>query len=424
MFVAYAHRHANANPIQHTMPQSTFFLNKPLTITRTCHNIRHEQISKNARYALQNLHKAGYLAYLVGGSVRDLLLERVLKDFDIATNARPEQVRRLFKNSRLIGKRFRLAHIFFETEILEVATFRKAHLGLDYAQTLQSKNMLYESTYGNLEDDARQRDFSVNALYYDPVSETIMDFAGGVDDLKKRVIRILGDPSARYKEDPVRILRALRFAAKLQFTIEKNTARAILNAKALLSLVPRMRLFSEITKLFYCGHSVSAFKLMRSYQIFKMIFPVTEAYLFAKQKYGLDFILKSFAQTDERIQKGLGVNPGFLFATLLWPAILACKDRCLRQGAKPKIAMDTGISTVLSKQLKTCMIPKRCTQFMREILLLQDILERGFNKKHRDRIAMHARFRAAYDFLLLRAQEDPQSLMPALDKWQPFYQKK
>ncbi len=398
-------------------------LASPQIITQPYHHISHSHISKNALSVIRRLHAADYEAYLVGGSVRDLLLGNKPKDFDVATNARPEKIRELFKNCRLIGRRFKLAHVFFGREIIEVATFRRSHPEQDHPDAYHSETglLVRDNVYGTLRDDAWRRDFSINALYYNPANHSVVDYVDGMTDLEKRIIRILGDPQVRYTEDPIRMLRSLRFAAKLSFTLEEKTAAPISTMRTLLTQVPSARLFTEILKFFYCGQAVQAIKLAREFQIFELLFPQTHqaiSYQENKAQY-LTFLSKSCESTDERINQDLSLNPGFLFAALLWPALQMYIHHYTKQGAKPYVAFEKSMQELVSQQLKIVAIPKRYTAIMREIWVLQRIMEK---KKHNkiDWITAHSRFRAAYDFLVLRWISGEEFLEPVVSKWKIY----
>jgi poly(A) polymerase len=370
---------------------------------------------------LYKLHDAGYEAYLVGGGVRDLLLGGKPKDFDVATDALPEKVRQLFRNSRLIGKRFRLAHVFFGPDIIEVATFRASHPEADHPDARKSATglLVRDNVYGDLKEDAQRRDFSINALYYNIADFSVIDYAGGTQDLKKRSIRILGDPKIRYAEDPVRMIRAVRFAAKLDFTLEEKTEAPIPAMRNLLRDVPPARLFEEIRKLFYCGHAKSAFQLLTHYGLFEVLFPQTHAVLSTHPKeeppHYRALIVKSCENTDVRLRENLGVNPAFLFAVLLWPALEARIEKHIQAGKKSYVAFEKSVNEVIAQQLKTVAIPKRYTGVVREIWSIQRMMEKRVHRKI-DWVLTHPRFRAAYDFLLLRLQAGDTPLKGIVEK--------
>jgi len=356
---------------------------------------------------LYRLKESGYEAYLVGGGVRDLLLGREPKDFDVATNARPEEVRSLFRNCRLIGRRFRLAHVRFGREIIEVATFRAPHdvADNDKAAALTADGLiLRDNVYGTLEQDAWRRDFTVNALYYNIRDFSVLDHTGGLADLKAGVLRLIGDPERRYREDPVRMLRAIRFAAKLGFRIEPDTEAPIFELGRCLGEIAPARLFDEVLKLFQGGVAVETFEMLRHYGLFKPMFPLTEAAL-AKETQGFPrtFIARALANTDRRIQENKPVTPAFLFAALLWEPVRQRKADLVRAGTDEIPALHAAAGEVISDQQKHVSIPKRFSIPMREIWTMQPRFVQRFPKRV-ERFLAHPRFRAAYDFMCLRAE--------------------
>lgn len=390
-------------------------------ISREKHIISRANISRPALNVLHRLHQSGFEVYLVGGSVRDLLLGLKPKDFDIATNARPEKVKQLFRNCRLIGRRFRLAHVFFGQEIIEVATFRTSHPTTDHPDACRSSTgmLMRDNVYGSMEDDAWRRDFSINALYYNIADFSVIDYTGGMADLEKRVIRILGDPYERYKEDPVRMLRAIRFAAKLDFKLGPETEGPFPITKNLLKDVSSARLFDEVLKLFHCGHAGRAFTLLRQYELFATLFPHVEAVLqpnFPQAQQYLSFILQACHNTDERLRKDMSLNPAFLFAVLLWPPLQNKIQQYIDEGERPYTASERAISEIILQQIKSVAIPKRFTAIMREIWFLQHALQKQ-TQKRMSWVLRHPRFRAAYDFLLLRAASGEEKLQAAVTKW-------
>ncbi|MCW8825902.1 MAG: polynucleotide adenylyltransferase PcnB, partial [Gammaproteobacteria bacterium] len=290
----------------------------PHIIDRNHHNISRKNISRNALKVLYKLNESGYAAYLVGGGVRDLLLERRPKDFDIATDATPEQVKRLFRNSRLIGRRFRLAHVFFGRDIIEVATFRGPNV--EDAKTSDQGMILRDNVYGTLEEDAWRRDFSVNALYYNIDDFSVVDYTGGMPDIKAKKLRIIGKPEQRFREDPVRMLRAVRFAAKLDFRIEKRCEKSIDKLGGLLEDISSARLFDESTKLFLSGHGVESFFELRHYDLFYTLYPEIDERLDSHPEFE-KFIEVAMRNSDLRIAKNRPVTPAFLIAVLLWPEV-------------------------------------------------------------------------------------------------------
>jgi len=352
---------------------------------------------------LYRLHKAGYAAYLVGGSVRDLLLGHHPKDFDVATDATPEEIKRIFGNCRLIGRRFRLAHIHFGREIIEVATFRAAHDEGEGEGITANGLILRDNVFGTLEDDAWRRDFTVNALYYNIDDFSVVDYTGGLVDLKSGVLRIIGDAKTRFLEDPVRMLRAARFAAKLGFQLDTGMAAEIHALADKLIDVPPARLFEEVLKLFHTGHALRAYEVLRDLNLFGYLFAQTDEMLSEGDEYTDSFICQALANTDERIHHGKGVNPAFLFAALLWGPVRQAAALLEEQGMTSLQALQFAGNEVVTEQLRQVSIPKRFSLPMREIWTAQARLPRRQGKRAY-RLLEQARFRAAYDFLMLRCQ--------------------
>jgi len=385
--------------------------------------ITRKHISPNALKVLYRLRDAGYSAYLVGGSVRDLLLERIPKDFDVATNAKPEQVKKLFRNSLLIGRRFRLAHIRFGQEIIEVATFRAGaslKRGLQQ-QTAEHGMLLRDNVYGTLEEDAERRDFTINALYYNIADFSIVDYCGGVADLKNKTLRIIGEPRQRYHEDPVRLLRAIRFAGKLGLQIDEATQAPITELAPLLKHVPAARLFDEVLKLFHSGHASEIFPLLQRYKLFEQLFPQLTACLEDEQQTATEKLLQLVCHnTDVRIAEGKAISPGFLFASLLWHPLQKSIKHHLQDNPIIAVARNIASHEVIAKQIEQITIPRRFSIMIREIWELQYRLTKT-NPKYIERILAHPRFRAAYDFLLLRAQIG-EDIQPLAQWWQQFYE--
>lgn len=375
---------------------------KPIVFSRKAHGISRRQISHNALKVLYRLHRSNKHAYLVGGSVRDLLLGREPKDYDVATDAKPEEVYKLFRNCRLIGRRFRLAHVHFHREIIEVATFR-SHQPLPANEQHHNGMILRDNVYGTVEEDALRRDFTVNALYYNIADFSVVDFTGqGMKDLNAGLIRIIGDPTQRYKEDPIRMLRAIRFAAKLGFTIEPQSAQPLPKLAPLLDAVPKARLFDELTKIFNCGNAESAFVLLRKQGLFKELFPGINACLQGDDHQQVDqFLLHVFRNTDERINDGKPVTPAFVLAALMWFPLLRKQQVLQAQGEAFYPALEQAMNIIINEHTGRLSIPRRFLTFMRDIWELQSRLERRHPKQVL-RLLNHRRFRAAYDFLLLR----------------------
>ena len=398
---------------------------QPIIIPRAEHSVSRSNISPNALKVLYRLREAGYRACLVGGGVRDLLLGREPKDFDIGTDASPEEVRRLFRNCRLIGRRFRLAHVHFGREIIEVATFRgrqSEDAADDQPQVKLHDNgrILSDNVYGTIEDDAWRRDFTINALYYDINDFAILDYADGLQDLKDGVIRLIGDPETRYREDPVRMLRAVRFAAKLGFRLHSATEEPLARLGGLLSDIPAARLFDEVLKLFMGGCAVQTYELLRHYRLFGYLFPATERCL-SRQKDGYPKTLLTHAltNTDNRIGEGKPVTPAFLYAALLWEPLCEQVGKRVVAGESEHDAIAEAAPEIIRQQIGHTALPRRFSQPMQEIWALQPRLAQRAGSRA-FRLLEHPRLRAAYDFLLLRVQSGEQSLSELADWWTAF----
>ncbi len=393
----------------------------PVVIPRDQHSLSRANISPNALKVLYRLKSAGYGAHLVGGGVRDLLLGREPKDFDVATDARPEQVREVFRNCRLIGRRFRLAHVHFGSEIIEVATFRAGQDGDDAGDHQTDEGMLLrDNVYGTIEQDALRRDFSVNALYYNIADFSIIDYAGGMEDLRNGVLRLLGDPETRYREDPVRMLRAARFAAKLGFVFDPATAAPIRELGPLLAEVPPARLFEETLKLFLGGTAVGSFEKLRQYGLFAHLFSDTEACLAElDHEFPLTLVLKGLENTDRRLREDKPVTPAFLFAVLLWEPVRRRAEQLQDRDEAPYPAMQQAAAEVVSRQIERIALPRRFATPMQEIWTLQARFPSRRGKRP-GRLLSHPRFRAAYDFLLLRAEAGEAD--PELAQWWTEFQ--
>ncbi len=375
-------------------------------------------IPKHALTVVKTLHKAGFEAYLVGGCVRDLLLGKTPKDFDVSTDAKPEQIKKLFKTCYLVGRRFRIAHVRFGRSVFEVSTFRANNDAPDNKRERSEHGLvLNDNIYGSVEEDAFRRDFTINAFYYDPHKDNLLDFTGGLQDIKHKTLRMIGDPTERYREDPVRMLRAIRFAAKLGCEIDAQSETPIAKMKSLLEHIAPARLFLEVEKLLHCGHSFEVIEQLQAYGIFEMIFPTVHAHYATEEGAGarelLGYLLKN---TDKRIQAGKSTTPAFFLAGLLWfprQSLLAQFENHPRH-----IAEDKAAEKAFAGLLKTVSIPKRFTGRAKEIWTLQMPLENRRGKTPY-KILNNPRFRAAYDFLLLRAQVDP-SLQGLADWWTRF----
>ena len=390
----------------------------PSLIPRDQHGVSRKNISSAALRIIKQLHEAGFEAYLVGGGVRDLLLGGHPKDFDVATNATPEEVRRLFRGARIVGRRFQIVHVRMGREMIEVTTFR-GHHDEELSQARNEDGMLLrDNVYGTLETDAMRRDFTVNALYYDLKTFSIIDYTGGMQDLKKRSLRMIGDPTTRYKEDPVRMLRALRFAAKLGFELEPATAKPIRTLANLLLNVSEARLFEEVLKLFLNGSATATFGLMRDYDLLQQLFPGTDEALKANEPYMVELVDLCMTNTDKRIRSDKTVTPAFIYAALLWPA-LQRRYRALSGSGTPVQTWNQAAQDVISQQLARTSIPKRFLIPMREIWDLQQRLPSRMGMRAL-RLLDHPRFRAAYDFLLMR--EDAGEPLEGLGSWWTHYQ--
>lgn len=391
-------------------------------IPRDQHTVSRAMISEPAKKVLNRLNNAGYEAYLVGGGVRDILLGQRPKDFDIATNATPEEVHELFRNSRLIGRRFRIVHVLFGREVIEVTTFRGGASSDDSEdddsrRTSEHGLLLRDNVYGSQEEDALRRDFTVNALYYCIRDFTVVDYAEGVEDLRRRQLRLIGNPETRYREDPVRMLRAVRFAAKLGFTIEPRTEAPIYELAPLLSHIPPARLFEEVLKLFSAGYGETAYHLLSQYGLLEPLFPATVQALVDGQPDAV--IIKALQNTDDRLRRGKSVTPYFMYAAMLWPALQAEWQRRQDNGEPVQLALHQSIGKVIGTQIQATSIPKRFSGPMKEIWELQMRLPRRQGK--RAYVLMdHPRFRAAYDFLLVR--EAAGEVEPGLGQWWTDFQ--
>jgi len=375
-------------------------------IPRPEHPISRVNISPNALKVLYRLKDAGYQAHLVGGGVRDLLLGREPKDFDIATDAHPEDVRRLFRNCRLIGRRFRLAHVMFGREIIEVATFRALHeAGADKSvQHIDDEGRIVrDNVYGDIEGDAFRRDFTVNALYYNIADYSIIDYTGGMADIEAGLLRIIGDPDTRYREDPVRMLRVVRFATKLGFRLEAATEAPIRQLASLLGDIPPARLFDEMLKLFMSGKALANFEMLRQYNLFGQLFPLTDQSLGREGNYFQALVSQGMKNTDARIEQDKPVTPAFLFAVFLWQPVQERAAQLEAEGQHPAQALQHAGSQIISEQAAVMATPRRFSLPMREIWMLQLRLETKGGRRSK-RVLSHPRFRAAYDFLLLRAE--------------------
>lgn len=365
------------------------------------HQIDRHRVSRNALKVCEVLQQHGHEAYIVGGAVRDLLIGLEPKDFDVATSATPEQVQPLFRRARIIGRRFKLVHVVFGREIIETSTFRAPSSGEQL--TDDHGRILRDNVFGNQQQDAERRDFTINALYYDPVSETVIDWHQGVKDLNKRIVRMIGEPQQRYREDPVRMLRAVRFAVKLKGKIDPGTEAPIAEVADLINNVPAARLFDEILKLLTCGDAMQCVKQLRAHGLHSGLLPLLEIIL--EDPQGHAFIELALERTDARIRAGKTVSPSFLFAALLWPQVRLHWERLCNAGQHVAPALIDAADQVLNAQTESLAITRRHASDMREIWFMQPRFERRVERVIH-RMFEQPRFRAAVEFLQLRAACD------------------
>ena len=369
------------------------------------HGIRRDELSNAAVSVCEGLHRAGYKAFVVGGAVRDLLLRRHPKDYDVATDATPEQVRSVFRRARIIGRRFKLVHVMFRDETVEVSTFRANHPAADAdekdGRADEHGRLLRDNVYGNQQEDAIRRDFTMNALFYDPEREEVWDCVNGFADIKQKRVVMIGDPAARYREDPVRMMRAARLAAKLGFTIDPATEAPIAELAPLLDNVPTARLFDEMLKLLFSGHALNGIEKLRSLGLHAGILPVLDQ-LFSDPA-AKAFVVLALQRTDERIAQDKGVSPPFLFAALFWWPMVQRWRALEAKGVRPLQAMHEAMDDVLDLQRKTLAVPRRLDPLIKELWLAQP---RFLHRSQRQafRTLTHPRFRASYYFYALRAE--------------------
>ena len=363
------------------------------------HPVRADQLSPAARTVTRKLQEAGFNAFIVGGAVRDLLLGITPKDFDVATNATPEQVKPLFRRAYVIGRRFRLVHVHVGNEVVEVSTFRAAQTGDE--TTDEHGRLLSDNVYGSQAEDALRRDFTINALYFDPATDTIWDYVGGVVDIRVRRLRLIGPPVTRYREDPVRMLRAVRLAAKLGLAIDSRTEEPIARLAPLMANVPPARLFDEMQKLLLSGHAVDTLRSLRAHGLAHGLLPLLDVIL--EQPLGQKFIDAALAGTDARVREDRPVSPAFLFATLLWHEVLVTWNAAKQRGDRPLPALFEAMDKVLDAQAERIAIPRRFEATIKEIWTLQPRFEQRAGSRPA-RLLDHPRFRAAYDFLVLRGE--------------------
>ena len=359
--------------------------------------INHQLISEAAIDVVSKLQANNYEAYIVGGAIRDILLDYSPKDFDIATNAKPEDIRKIFKYSRIIGRRFKLVHVIYNRETIEVSTFRTAP-----TEKIHMKNgILKDNEYGSMSEDIKRRDFTINALYYDPINKKLFDTFNGKSDVKNKIIKLIGDPQKRFTEDPIRLLRALRFSAKLDMNIHHDTLKHIEPSMNLLKTIPHSRLFDEILKFFLTGHAKNSLKIFREYNLTKKYLPSID---FLNSNFER-FVCKALDNCDQRIANNKHISPGFIFSVFLWQDVFKLWKNNETQYSHSSLALNDAIDTVIFKQNKIFPIQKRFLTAMSEIWRLQIRFE-NLSQKKVYRLFAHPRFRAAYDFMLIRSECD------------------
>lgn len=400
------------------------------TIPAADHPMSVDDISPFALEVCDKLRDEGYEAYIVGGCVRDALLGMEPKDFDVATNATPDQVKRLYRRARIVGRRFQIVHVQNRQETIEVTTFRghhdnadqskrKTHRGEPLARKSGKGMLTRDNVFGSVEEDAMRRDFSCNALYFDTDTEEIVDFVGGVDDLNKGLLRTIGDPAKRFREDPVRMLRAIRFQAKLGLNLDKASQKQLIANAALIREVSPARLFDEVIKLLLHAKSSRAFDLFRQSGIFASLFPMSFEET-AKNSQLNRMLEVAMQHTEGRLGIGKGVSPFYLYATLLWPAIVPRYEQQLAKNEPPARAMDKAASSVLSDQVSIVSIPKRFSISMRDTWYLQTQLHRRHGHRA-TKLVENSKFRAGYDFILMR--EESGENLDGLGAWWTEYQR-
>jgi poly(A) polymerase len=373
---------------------------QPVILGADEHGIDPKLLSPNAVRVTQTLQEAGFKAFVVGGAVRDLLLGVKPKDFDIATDATPEEVKKLFRRAFIIGRRFQIVHVMFGQELLEVTTFRGNAVN-NNAPKDEHGRVLRDNNFGPQHEDAERRDFTINAMYYDPATQSVLDYHGGTEDIRDKVLRIIGQPEARYREDPVRMLRVVRFAAKLQFTIEPATRAPIPVMAPLINNVPAARVFDEMLKLLQSGHSLACLKELRASGLHHGLLPLLDVVL--EQPIGMKFVTLALESTDARVRAGKGVSAGFLFASLLWHQVLEKWNAYRAAGESPIPALHLAADDVLDNQTDSLALQRRIATDMRDIWAMQPRFERRTGKAPY-KLLEHPRFRAGFDFLLLRCE--------------------
>lgn len=392
-------------------------------ISRNGHSISRKDISENALKVLYRLHKSGYKAYLVGGGVRDILLGLEPKDFDVVTNATPEQIKSLFRNCRLVGRRFRLAHIVFGRDVIEVATFRGHHnQGNDkISKSNADGRLLRDNVYGTMDEDAERRDFTVNALYYDISDFSIHSYGNGLNDLQDRVLRLIGDPVTRYREDPVRMLRAVRFATKLNMDIDDIAAKPIPETAHLLAGIPAARMYEEVLKLFFAGKAFVNYQMMQGLCLFDPLFPLLNSMIKDDPNgFAARMVKAVMRSTDERVNQEKPVTPAFFYAALLWyPLQQKAEEIALEGGLSLYDAYFASMGDILEQQCQTISIPRRFSVPARDIWQMQLRFERSQNTRA-FKLLESPKFRAAYDLLLLRGESENGHVAKCAQWWKNF----
>ena len=375
------------------LPQFFKKINQLISPTR----INHHLISDAAIDIVLKLQENNYEAYIVGGAIRDILLDHSPKDFDIATNAKPEDIRKIFKYSRIIGRRFKLVHVIYNRETIEVSTFRTAP-----TEKIHMKNgILKDNEYGSMSEDIKRRDFTINALYYDPINKKLIDTFDGKSDIKKKIVKLIGDPQKRFTEDPIRVLRALRFTAKLDMDIHHDTFEHIKPSMKLLETIPHSRLFDEILKFFLTGHAKKSLIIFREYNLTKKYLPAMDSLNPSFER----FVFKALDNCDQRIANNKHISPGFIFSVFLWQDVFELWKKNEAHYSHSSLALNDAIDKVIIKQNKIFPIQKRFLVAMSEIWRLQIRFE-NLSQKKVYRLFTHPRFRAAYDFMLIRSESD------------------
>lgn len=396
---------------------------KPKIYREKEHSISNRSISKNSLKVLKRLQQKGFEAYLVGGGVRDLLLDHQPKDFDIATNAHPNEIKSIFNNCRIIGRRFRLAHILFGRDIIEVATFRAdKEEESRHFQKSDTGFLMRDNIYGEIDDDAVRRDFTINALYYNPESGEIIDYCGGFEDLKRREIRLIGDPDQRFEEDPVRLLRAVRFEAKLGFTIDPKLVPKLKEFAPLLMHVSPSRMYDEVIKLFLTGHGEASFQSLVKYDLFKYLFPGTaEAF---KEGFPENHLLEvALRNSDARHKIGRNSSPYFLYASLMWADFKVRYDSYKAEGLQEFPAVEKAAEDLFREQRDITVFPRYVKDLIVELWTFQSRLTAN-NVRRIGRILSHERFKPAYDFILLRAESgESESIIERANFWKERWEK-